>query len=326
MLLAVVSTLALGTSADAAQYHIRWILAHEPSGVFEQAAKDFAAILTKESKGDVDVQIVSAKEYGGGVPVSAGVAARAVSSGRVEMTQTYTTSLGRYYNNLWVLDLPYLFRSHEHAAKVLDGEIGKELLAGLEPKHMHGLAFTYSGGYRILPTVSREIHSPEDMKGLRVRVSGSPVAKATMRVLGADPIVANIDDTVSLVKAGKIDAGESTLPRFADGHEELGLPVINDTKHSLFLTAVVINDKFFNSLPKADQEAVSRAALQMARHERQQSVDDGEVVRKDALARGEKVVVLTAEEQARFAVALKPVYDEFAPGFGDLVPRIRNTR
>jgi TRAP-type C4-dicarboxylate transport system substrate-binding protein len=64
----------------------------------------------------------------------------------------------------------------------------------------------------------------------------------------------------------------------------------------------------------------------MARHEREQSVSDGDAVRRDALAKGEKVVTLTPEQQARFVAALQPVYTQFAPGFGDLVPRIQNTR
>jgi TRAP-type C4-dicarboxylate transport system substrate-binding protein len=328
-LTALLTVLGVASSAQAAQYRIRWVLAHEPSGVFEQAAKDFAATVAQESKGDIEVQIVTAKDFGKdigkGEAVMPDEAAHAVASGRVEMTQTYTTSLGKYSRDLWVLDLPYLFRDHAQAAKVFEGDIGRQLLAGLAPKHMHGLAFTYSGGYRILPTTSREIHRPEDVKGLRVRTSNSPVAQATIRALGGEPVPAWIDQTVPMAKAGKIDAGETTLARFADGRQDEGLPVINDTQHSLFLTAVLINDKFFNSLPKADQAAVQRAATAMARRERQESVDACEAERIAALAKGEKVITLTADEKARFVAALQPVYAEFAPTFGDLVPRIQNT-
>ena len=66
------------------------------------------------------------------------------------MSQTYSTVLGKLYNRLWALDLPFLFRSHQHAAAVLDGPIGSELLAGLVPSGLRGLSFTPIGGYRII--------------------------------------------------------------------------------------------------------------------------------------------------------------------------------
>ncbi|MBI3552415.1 MAG: TRAP transporter substrate-binding protein [Elusimicrobia bacterium] len=312
--------------AEAAKYRIRWVLAHEPAGVFEQAAKEFSRLISAETKGEIEVRIISAKEFGHDRVVAPDEVAREVASGAIEMTQTYTTTLSRRSENLLVLELPYLFRSHGHAAKVLDGAIGRELLASLEPLNMKGLAFTYSGGYRILPTTAREIRSPQDLKGLRVRTENTPVEAAIFRTLGAEPVPAGFDDTVALAKAGKIDAGETTLPRFADGHQEEGLPVINETRHTLFLTAVLINQKFYDSLPKGDQDAISRAALRMARTERKRSIDEGEAVKRNAIAKGEKFISLTPKERARFAAALQPVYAEFAPRFGNMVKRIQETR
>jgi tripartite ATP-independent transporter DctP family solute receptor len=319
-------TVALAPCAQAAPHEIRWVLAHEPSGVFTQAAQEFADLVSKETNGDVVVKIISSREFGHGKLANPDEVAQLVADGKVEMTQTYTTSLGRFAPKLMVLDMPYLFRDHVHAAAVLDGAIGKDLLASLSPRNMKGLAFTYSGGYRIVPTTEKEIHKPSDMKGLRVRTSNSPVAQATIRVLGGVPVPASMYALHSLAKAGKVDATESTLPRYADDNDESIMPVINETNHSLFLTAVMINEKFYNALPKADQEAVSRAALQMAQSERRHSVDDGQQVKKDALAKGQKYVVLTPAEQAEFVAALKPVRDEFTPRFGDLVERIEKTR
>lgn len=316
----------LAPAASAAKHEIRWVLAHEPSGVFAEAAAQFAELVGKETNGDVSVRIISSKEFGGGKPVNPNKVAELVASGKVEMTQTYTTSLGRHSKKLMVLDIPFLFRDHEHAAKVLDGEIGKELLASLEPRRMKGLAFTYSGGYRILPTKDREIHKPSDLKGLRVRTSGSPVAMATLKALGATPVPASLYELSDLAKSGKIDATESTLPRWADDHNEAVVPVINETNHSLFLTAVMVNGKFFASLPKAHQDAVERAAITMAKLERRRSIEAGQEVKRAALAGRGKFVMLTPEEQAQFVAALRPVRDEFAPRFHGLVERIENTR
>ena len=325
-LLALIFAVAAAPNAIAAPHEIRWVLAHEPSGVFTQAAHEFADLVSKESNGDVKVKIISSREFGHGKLANPDDVAKFVSEGKVEMTQTYTTSLSKFAPKLLVLDIPYLFRDHAHAASVLDGEIGKDLLASLETKNMKGLAFTYSGGYRILGTTSREIHEPSDMQGLRVRTSGSPVAQATLRALGAVPVPASLYALRRLMKAGKIDGTESTLPRYADDHNEAVVPVINETNHSLFLTEVIINQKFFNALPKADQDAITHSAITMAKLERQSSIDDGQKVKKEALAKGQKFVMLTPAEQADFVAALKPVREEFAPRFGGLVDRIEKTR
>lgn len=326
LLIALALVVAAAPGALAAPHEIRWVLAHEPSGVFTQAAQEFASLVSKESKGDVVVKIISSREFGHGKLANPDEVARLVSEGKVEMTQTYTTSLSKLAPKLLVLDLPYLFRSHAHAAAVLDGAIGKNLLASLEPRNMKGLAFTYSGGYRIVGTTSREIHEPSDMKGLRVRTSGSPVSQATLRALGAVPVPASLFALNRLTRAGKIDGAESTLPRYADDHNEAVVPVINETNHSLFLTEVIINERFFNALPKSDQDAITRSAITMAKMERQTSIDDGQKVKREAIAKGQKFVTLTPAEEADFVAALKPVREEFAPRFGGLVEQIEKTR
>lgn len=316
----------LAPRSHAATHEIRWVLAHEPSAVFERAAREFADLVAKETKGDVTVKIVSSRDFGGGRRSDPDQVAELVSAGKVEMTQTYTTSLSKLAPPLLALDMPYLFRDHAHATKVLDGPLGREMLASLAPRHLKGLAFTYSGGYRIIATKRRELRRPQDFKGLRVRTSGSPVAQAVMKALGAVPYPDALERINPLAEAGKIDGAESTLPRFADDRNEAVVPVINETDHSLFVTAVMINQSFYDSLPKADREAISRAALIMARSERRRSVEAGEQVKKEALAKGETYVALTLDERAGLVAALKPVRDEFAPRLGGLVERIEKTR
>jgi TRAP-type C4-dicarboxylate transport system substrate-binding protein len=318
-----VSAEPAAVAPKAPKYVIRWVLAHEPAGVFARAAAQFGRLVNKESNGDIVVKVVHVAKFGNRGYVSPRYAIHAVAAGRVEMTQDYTTALGHLSHPLWVLDMPYLFPNHAQAAKVLDGPIGHRLLASLPPS-MKGLAFTYSGGYRILPTKSREIHTPADMKGLRVRTAPTPVAEATVRALGATPVPANITAINRLVKEGKIDGGESTLARYADG-EGSALPIINVTKHSLFLTAVIINTKFYDSLPKRDQEAVDRAANEMAHSEREDTIQANIAAEKAARKNGQTVVTLTPREHAEFVSAVQPVYKEFTPRFHGLVQSIENT-
>lgn len=296
--------LAASRAEASARYQIRWASAHEPAGV-PQAAREFARLVSAETKGDVEVKVIASTQTPRQI-------IRKVAAGEIEMAQSDTAVLGRYSRELWVLDLPYLFHSHEHAAGVLDGDIGRELLASLQAHNLRGLAFI-DGGYRILMTVSREIRKPADLNGLRVRTTNTPVSKAILRALGAEPVVST---------AGPAETSESTLEgRF----ETDGMPVINDTRHSLSVAAVVVNEKFFASLPREHQDALIRSALKTAGVERRRSAEAGAQAKTKAIAAGKKVVMLTDAQRAEFVAEVKPVYKSF-PRLRELVERIQDAR
>jgi TRAP-type C4-dicarboxylate transport system substrate-binding protein len=225
---------------------------------------------------------------------------------------------------MYVLDLPFLFRDHDHATKVLEGKVGGQLLAGLEKKHVKGLAFTYSGGYRILPA-NTPIASLEQFKGMKIRTSQSPVAQDTFKALGATPVPMDLDDVANATKQGKISASESTYPRFYELKQNQFSKVLNDTKHSLFLTSIVINQEFWKSLTPEQQKAVRDAAVSAARLERQQSIADAEVTKAQCVKDGIQVVSLPEPEQEKFKALMQPIYKKYEKYFsGNLVAQIQN--
>lgn len=308
------------------EFTIRWVLTHDPIALFEEAARSFARTVAEESQGKMEVLVFTPKEYGNGRWVRPAEVVRQVVAGELEMSQTYSTVLGKLYNRLWALDLPFLFRNHEHAAAVLDGPIGSELLAGLVPSGLRGLAFTYSGGYRIISTTEREVHCREDLKGLRVRTSDNPVVTSLFQCVGARPYAAALQDIPSLTQQGLIDAAESTWPRYWDMGHYQHQPIANETSHSLFLTTLVINEKFYQALPEECQQVLHHAAMRVAQEERTRSVDDGVNAREAWQSQGGTVVTWSSDERERLADTAAKVYDRFVPQFGThLVQGIRST-
>lgn len=323
ILSALLGTLFSG-SAFAEKKSLTWVLAHEPVAVFERAAKAFAEDVLRGTKGEVEIKVVTATEHYGKM-VEPAVIIHELQEGKIQMTQTYTTDLGFYAKNLWALDLPYLFRDHDHATKVLDGAIGKELMADLSASGMTGLAFTYSGGFRILPATQKAVRSPKELQGLRIRVSRSPVAEKMFTRLGAHPLPTSLEDGVKGMISGYIDAGESTYPRYLALGTHKAAKWLNDTGHSLFLTGIVVHKKTFDSLSEAHRKVIETAALRAAGLERKQSIADGLEAKKKAAQYGVKVVELTKQERKAFQKATSAVYAEF-PEYGALVERIRAVR
>ena len=309
---------------------IRWVLAHEPIDLFLRAANRFASVLEKQTNGAISIEIMTVSEYSqrynGGTPVSRHSLLALMNEGKIEMSQMYTTTLAEVNPEISVLDLPFLFRDHDHAAKVLDGEIGQNLLAGLSARSkIQGLAFTYSGGYRML-VGNQSIRKVSDFKGLRIRTAKSAVAEATFRAVGALPVALNLEDLNSGLSERELHCGESTYPRFYSMKQNEVSTFINDTQHSLFLTSILINSDFWNSLDPKIQQLISETALASAVDERRESVDDIALTQVQCRADGIEIVTLPENETSEFKRLTESVYHEFdstfAPG---LIKKIQNS-
>jgi len=186
---------------------INWVIAHEPLELFLRAANKFSEKLKTLTNNELNVNVYTLSEYNALEfalkPLTHNDVLAEVESGRVEMTQSYTPQLGKYLKDMHVLDLPFLFKDHDHAKKILDGEIGSDLLNRLnENSPVRGLAFTYSGGFRIIPS-TQAINAVEDFKGLKLRVSEkSPIAYDTFEAVGAIPIPMVIENIPQEVRSG----------------------------------------------------------------------------------------------------------------------------
>jgi TRAP-type C4-dicarboxylate transport system substrate-binding protein len=247
-----------------------------------------------------------------------------VNEGKIDIATTYVETLGKLENHLYVLGLPFLFNDHEHAYRVLDGKIGKSLFEKLESKtNLKGLAFTYSGGFRIIPSV-KALESVKDFYNLKVACSKSPVSFEMFKAVEADPIPMLVDEINEAMKQGKIEAGTTTYARFflRDHHETA--KYINDTQHSLFLTSIVTNKNVWNSMSEKDRQVWAEAAMQAAKIEREESIKDNYRVQKEAANYGIETVQMTSIEKTKFANSLKSVYPKFESVFGnDLIDGIK---
>ena len=134
---------------------IRWVIAHEPLDLFLRAAKDFQDYLNSaQSVEKIEVEVMTLGEYSmkynDGVIVTKHDLLDLMEQGKIEMSQMYTTWLAeRYDHDMLALDMPFIFEDHEHATRVLEGEVGEFLLDKItEKSNVRGMAFTYSGGFR----------------------------------------------------------------------------------------------------------------------------------------------------------------------------------
>ena len=328
--------LALGSGdANAAKYKIRWNVAHNP-GTPEvlKPVEEFAAQMKAQTNGEVEVEIQHFTRNAESTVNLHEVALDNVYRGETEMSQVAVSILERFAPEMSVLDLPFLFRDHAHTAKALDGAPGKrlmKLLAEGSNEKVRGLGFTYSGGYRQVYS-SREINRLEDFAGLKMYEPNHRVGIEFFDLLGVKyvggPSGSSKDTLVKAFSEGTVEAEEGEYNRVAPVNEALRSSynrprVLNETNHSMFLTAVVINEKFFRSLPAKYQTILQVEAEKMAIAERAVSIDLVDVSRDNLQKNGAKFAKLSETEQKRLVEAAKPLYKRYQGRYGSLITQIR---
>jgi C4-dicarboxylate-binding protein DctP len=309
-----------------AEHTLRWVLAHEPPVVFEEAARVFESYIREKSNGDIDVEMFRIDDYAtrrGQSALSREELVASVQRGDIEMAHCYVSAMGSFHERLWAIELPFLFRSYAHADAVWEGPVAGRLMEGLEDIGLRGVAFAYSGGFRIVPTRERQLRCIDDFRGLNLRTAGNPVPEALYQELGGSAVGAPLEDIAAMHRAGQIEGCEITFVRYqACGLEDI-FPVINVTGHSLFTTMTVLNDSWFRNLPDRHQATIMEAGKAACRVERETAIKEESATRAELERRGFTVVEMEEAEHAALRAIGTKLQQRFAPRFGaDIIEAI----
>jgi TRAP-type C4-dicarboxylate transport system substrate-binding protein len=297
---------------------INWVLAHEPYHVFIEAARSFADEVADETNGEYQINVVDLTEWNAIAQANLSVHTTdrekiigLVDSGVIDMATVYASTLGRIDRDMYALTMPFLFDSDEHARGVIDGAVGQHMLAKVaDNSGIRGLAFTYSGGFRIVPS-NRQIESINDFYNMNIGCGNNPVAVETFKAVGSNPVPMYIEDLEASLESGRVDGGETTYTRFFVLGHDRQTSHINDNEHSLFLTSLIINQQLWLSLGERTQGIFARAAMRAAQIERDHSLADNVLIQKRAAEQGIPTVRMTENEKARFVTATKGLYNNF---------------
>jgi len=301
---------------------IRWLIAHEPVDLFLRTAQAFSAKLAELTNGAFTVEIFTPSEYKKQFDSYSKTSGPMVEldEGNIEMSQMHITELAVWHSpEFYALEMPFIFRDHEHARVVLEGEIGRTMLNNLEHESpAKGLAFTYSGGFRCVASES-EVTSLDGFKGAKFATAVNPVTIDTIEALGAVPAVFNIKDFARQLKeeGNGAESLETTIPRYLAQFQTTNKKFLLNTKHSLFLTSIIVGKKFWNELDEATQDKFKEAVQYASRLERQWSVQEAEefAEKLDHSDIGVTYSELSQEETDKFKKLVEPLYDKYRDFF-----------
>lgn len=206
-----------------------------------------------------------------------------------------------------VAALPFLFTSTEHMRTTLDGPIGDEILASLEPHGLIGLCF-YDSGARSFYNTRGPIRVPSDMRGLKLRVPGSDLYIAMVQSLGADAVPMPLDEVYQSLAQGVIDGAENNWPSFESGRHFEVARYYSLTRHLLAPEVFVMSKRRWDTLSADDQNIIRDAAKRSVPYMRE--LWDAQVAKSKAIIMASGVEV-NEIDPAPFASQMKSMWDEF---------------
>jgi tripartite ATP-independent transporter DctP family solute receptor len=241
--------------------------------------------------------------------------------GAIDINRINVGAIGNVAPVLNVLALPFLFRSIEHLYKVIDGPIGVDILASLEPYGFIGLTF-YDSGARSIYTARRPVRSIADIQGQRIRIQQSDLMEKMVKLLGATPISLPYGQIGTALTTSLVDGAENNWPSYISaGHYKVA-PFYTVTEHAMGPEVVVMSRRAWDELSADDQTIFRAAARESSRYMREQWQNWEQQSRKQALSAG--VTVIGGVDRQPFEAATAVLRNEMRAHatFGPLIKRI----
>ncbi len=225
---------------------------HEPSHPSAITAEFFAKRVSQLTNGEVEVQVYHSRQLGDALQN-----VENVRNGSVAMTSVSVANLSQVNPKMDMFSLPYIFKSGDHYWHVLSSPKAMEFMSVLEPKGIKVVSWIDSGARSLF--TQKPVRTPEDMKGMKIRVMASPVMINTMKALGANGVPVAWGELYSALQTGVVDGAENNPPSvFSMKFYEVSKYFTLD-EHMRIPDANIISAKVFNKLSESQQAAILKA-------------------------------------------------------------------
>lgn len=284
------------------------------------AAHKWADSVNQDTNGKVKIELYPNSQLGGEAQMMQNLKIDALDMGIIG-----DLAFSQYAPDYAGLSMPYLFNNLDQVHKVFAGPIGQDISKEFQKNLNAQVLGWWDRGPREL-TANKEIKTPDDLKGLKLRVPEIPIIVDSWKALGANPTPMSFDQLFNALQQHVIDAQENPLDliytsKFNEVQKDVML-----TDHMLVPFIVFINNDKLNSLPQDTQKILKDDAVKAGTYENDLTAKSLEDYKQKLTAAGMKVVPV---DQSLFIKKLSDakVADKYADKWApNLLQKIQDTK
>ncbi|QHJ89415.1 TRAP transporter substrate-binding protein [Aequoribacter fuscus] len=243
--------------------------------------------------------------------------------GSLAMTKVSASPLEGFVPTMKLFNIPYLFRDQEHFFKVLDSDIGRDILASLKPAQLLGLGY-YDAGSRSFYTTKKPVVTPADLASVKIRVQESQAAMAMIRALGGNPTPISWGELYTALQQGVVDGAENNPPSFyLSRHYEVAPYYILD-EHTSVPDVILISRYVWERLSEQQQAWLQQAVDESVDFQRAQWQLDTEAALAAVQEAGVQVI---SADKSQFQQQVSGLINELKAGeLGPMIQRIEEVQ
>ncbi len=285
------------------------------------AVKEFARLVEEKTQGRVVVEVHTDSRLFDDEADSV----HALQTGELDFARVSGAFAAALSPKLNLVQLPFFYKDGAHQVRVLSSDVGREILSSISDENS-GVACLcwYDSGARSF-YLKKEVHSVEELAGLKIRVQQNPVMNKMCELLGATGVQGiSTNDVYRNLLNGMIDGAENNLPTYQNvGDYQAAMYYIRD-EHTRIPDLLLVSKKAIEKLSAEDVEIIKNCALETESFERELWAEKEKTSEKIIREAGNVIVDLTDDEKSSFSSAIQPIYDDFEKKYPDLFSQIKN--
>lgn len=301
----------LSRRGDAAEFTLKFATGQDPSHPVNKRAREAIDRIKEATSGRVEINLFPANQLGSDTDLLG-----QIRNGAVDYLNIGSSVLATLVPTVGIVNTGFAFTSYDEVWKAMDGDLGKFVKSEIENVGVLQVGKSWDNGFRQLTSSTREIKTPEDLKGFKMRVPAAPILTGLFQALGAGPTPINFNEVYSALQTKVVEGQENPLAIIATAKLYEVQKYCSLTSHVWDAYIILGNRRSFQRLPADAQEIVTRELNKAADAERADIAVLSKSLRDELSGKGLQFVEV---DKAAFRSALGKTsfYKDWRAKFGD---------
>ncbi|MBQ7824999.1 MAG: TRAP transporter substrate-binding protein DctP [Clostridia bacterium] len=296
------------TNPDDYYLEIKFSNVFQPTEWNYKASEKLAQMITERTEGHITVTYYGQNEldcYGDSVTQAV--------NGSLWMGLEEPSLFADYVGDCATLIGPMLYNTDAEYNYIMDSDIVADIKARLAEENIHVLDTHYSFGFRSVVT-NRDIYKPEDLNGVKLRVTSSALFTKTVECLGATPTPMSFTECLSAISSGVVEGFEGSTSTLAGAGAPYELvKKVALTNHLIATRWLFMPEDLYQSIPEKWRNIIDECAVECGKWEQEMCANDEATQIENLKGHG---VTWNEVDLDAFTAACAPVYDWIVEEYG----------